>query len=128
MRGVWSVLTPLLLLFFVGFLSRSSSVYRGVTWRVVVRRLVGESERCLSQDDRNLVVTLVARATARAWAQAAAVLVGEDGVRDATGVDVAAIVDRAQRDMDSALSSLNMALSRKHRVGKDQVLAMGSLT
>ena len=129
MRGVAAVCLPVALLLAVALMSQSVSTsgYTPRTSRRVVRRLVEESQRAMAQEDKNVVLTLVARATARAWAQAAAVLAGEDGARKATGVDLPSIVDQAQRDMDTAVSALNVELGRKHRVRKDQDLCPRSL-
>ena len=129
MRGVAAVCLPVALLLAVALMSQSVSTsgYTTRTSRRVVRRLVEESQRAMAQEDKNVVLTLVARATARAWAQAAAVLAGEDGARKATGVDLPSIVDQAQRDMDTAVSALNVELGRKHRVRKDQVLCPRTL-
>ncbi len=131
MRGVTATTLTLIALVIVCFMSRSagatSAGFSARTSQRLTGRLVEESQRALSHDDRNPVTNLVNLVTARCWAQAALHLAGEEGVRKATGVDPTHLVDQASRRMDKAVRTLNDRMPRSQRVRVDDVIVSSSV-
>jgi hypothetical protein len=132
MRGVTAITLTLLALIIVCFMSRSagatSTGFSARTTQRLAGRLVEESQRSLSHDDRNPVTNLVNLVTARCWAQAALHLAGEEAVRKVTGVDPTHLVDKASRRMDKAVRTLNDRLPRSQRVRVDDVIVASSVS
>lgn len=125
MRGVAAVSIASFALLALCLLSRSTTagaVYSPRTSRRVVKRLMEEAQRSLDVRARNPVRELTNLVQARTWAQAATHLAGEEGVRRATGVDPAHVVDQATRRIEENLRAVNARVPRRARVRMDEIL------